>query len=112
MGTTANAQSTSNISVNIVPPYPAPYENTNITLSSYTYNLDSVLISWSLDGKNVASGTGKKSFSATAPAAGAETNVVATIYLPEGPVESKITIRPSVMVLLWQGERSLFPPFF
>src|SRR3989344_5531119 len=103
-GTTVNAQSSgSNISVALMPSYPAPYEDTTITLTSYLYNLDSVLISWSVDGKKVASGTGKKSFSVNAPAAGKETNVTATIYLPNGLVETKIAIKPFAMVLLWQA---------
>jgi len=112
-GTTVNAQSSgSNISVALMPSYPAPYEDTTITLTSYLYNLDSVLISWSVDGKKVASGTGKKSFSVNAPAAGKETNVTATIYLPNGLVETKIAIKPLAMVLLWQANDSYVPPFY
>ena len=112
LGTVANAQSSSSISVSMVPPNPAPYENTSITLSSYVYNLDSVLISWSVNGKTIASGTGKKSLFTIAPAAGKETNVVATISLPDGTIETKVTMRPSVMVLLWQANDSHVPPFY
>jgi len=107
-----NAASSSDILVNVVPPNPAPYENTNINLNSYAYNLDSVLISWSVNGKTVASGTGKKSLSISAPSASGETNVVATIYLPDGVVETDITVKPSVMVLLWQANDSYVPPFY
>ena len=102
----------SDILVNIAPPNPDPYEETIITLNSYAYNLDSVLISWSQNGKVALSGIGKKSFSVTAPAAGAETNIVAKISLPDGVVETKITIKPSVMVLLWQANDSYVPPFY
>lgn len=112
LGTTANAVTSSSIFVNMVPPNPTPHENTTITLNSYADNLDSVLISWSVDGKTIASGTGKKSFSTTAPAAGRETNIVATISLPDGPIETKMTIKPSVMVLLWQANDSYVPPFY
>ncbi len=112
LGTVANAQSSSSVFVSMIPPNPAPYENTSIVLSSYVYNLDSVLISWSVNGKTIASGTGKKSFLTTAPAIGRETNVVATISLPDGAIETKVTIRPSVMVLLWQADDSYVPPFY
>ncbi|MCX6752567.1 MAG: hypothetical protein NTZ87_03680 [Candidatus Nomurabacteria bacterium] len=108
----ANADSSSGILVDIVPPNPAPFENTTITLKSYENNLDSVLISWSVNGKTIASGVGDKSFSTTAPTLGAETNVVATISLPDGPIQTNITIRPSVMVLLWQANDSYVPPFY
>ncbi len=108
----ANAASESSIFINLAPPYPAPYENVSVALNSYTYSLDSVLISWSENGKVIASGTGKKSFSATAPAAGSGMEITATIYLSDGAVEKIITIRPSVMELLWQANDSHVPPFY
>jgi hypothetical protein len=111
-GKMAYADSSTSIIVDMVPNNPAPYENVNINLNSYSYNLDSVLISWSVDGKNVSSGIGKKSFSTTAPRAGGETKVVATIYLPDGATETNITIKPSVMELLWQANDSYVPPFY
>lgn len=106
------AASLSDISVNVVPSNPAPNENTTITLNSYVYNLDSVLISWSVNGKTITSGIGKKSFSTIAPGIGVAMNVVATISLPDGTTDTKITIKPSVMVLLWQADDSYVPPFY
>lgn len=108
----AQVASSNSIDVNIVPPNPAPYENTQVKLSSYAYNLDSVLITWSVDGKSSLSGIGKKSFSLTAPAAGAESTVVAKIALPDGNVELRVAIRPAVMVMLWQANDSYVPPFY
>jgi len=112
LSTTVSAQSASDILVNIVPPNPAPHENTTIVLKSYVNNLDAAMITWSLDGKTVASAIGKKSFSFTAPAAGVEAKIVATVNLPDGAIETKITIKPSVMVLLWQANDSYVPPFY
>jgi hypothetical protein len=108
----ANAVSQSSILVNVAPENPTPNENVSITLSSYASNLDSVLISWSVDGKTVLSGIGKKSFSLNAPAAGGETNVVASISLPDGAIDTRIIIRPAVMILLWQATDSYVPPFY
>ncbi len=108
----AYAASVNDIIVSIVPSNPAPHENTNITLKSYAYNLDSVLISWLVNGKTVISGIGKKSFSTAAPAAGGETKVIARISLPDGTIDTAITIKPSVMVLLWQANDSYVPPFY
>lgn len=101
-----------NILVNVAPENPAPGENVDITLKSYVSNLDIVLISWSVNGKNVSSGIGKKSFSLNAPSAGGETNVIVTVSLPDGAVDTKIVIRPSVMVLLYQAMDSYTPPFY
>lgn len=107
-----SASSTSSILVSIIPENPSPGENVSITLSSYANNLDSVLISWFVDGKSVLSEIGKKSFSVNAPAAGLETTVVATVTLPDGNIEKKIIIRPASMVLLWQANDSYVPPFY
>jgi len=100
------------ILVNMAPENPAPNENVNITLSSYAYDLDSVLISWSVNGKNMSSGVGKKSFSLNAPKAGEETGVVATVSLPDGTADMQVIIRPAALVLLWQAEDSYVPPFY
>ena len=108
----AKAALSSSILINVVPPNPVPNENTSITLNSYANNLDSVLISWSVDGKSVLSGIGRKSFSTQAPTAGSETTVTATIALPDGDIEKKIILRPAVMVLLWQANDSYVPPFY
>jgi len=107
-----NAASSSSILVSVVPENPVPNENVNITLNSYANNLDSVLISWSLDGKSVLSGIGKKSFLMNAPAAGGETTVTASIALPDGTIDTRIIIRPAIMVLLWQANDSYVPPFY
>lgn len=109
---TAKAASPSSILVNIAPGNPAPNENVSIEISSYSSNLDSVLISWSLNGKSALSGIGKKSFSLTAPVAGGEATVSVIISLPDGDIEKRIVIRPAVTVLLWQATDSYVPPFY
>lgn len=108
----ANAISSSDILVNVAPENPAPGENVSITLNSYAFNLDSVLISWSIGGKTLLSGIGKKSFSLKAPGAGGETTVVAMLSLPEGKIDTRIVVRPNVIVLLWQTDDSYVPPFY
>lgn len=107
-----NAVSQSSILVNISPENPAPNEDFSITLNSYASNLDSVLISWSVDGKVVSSGIGKKSFSYKAPSAGSESSIVATVSLPDGSIDKRITIRPASVTMLWQANDSYTPPFY
>jgi hypothetical protein len=65
-----------------------------------------------MNGKNVSSGIGKKSFSLNAPNAGEEARVIATTSLPDGAVDTNIVIRPLVMVLLYQAKDSYVPPFY
>lgn len=106
------AVSPDSISVNLTPENPAPNENVTITLTSYVSNLDSVLISWFVNEKKSSSQIGEKSFSVSAPGAGLETTVRVIVSLPDGQIEKRIIIKPSVMVLLWQAIDSYVPPFY
>lgn len=111
-GTKAWAVSESDILVNVIPSNPAPYEEVSITLNSYAVNLDTVLITWFLNGKNASSGIGKKLFSLKAPGAGGEAVVIASLSFPEGEIETRIVIKPSVMSLLYEATDSYVPPFY
>jgi hypothetical protein len=108
----AIAASESSIIVNMTPGHPAPFEEVRISLSSYVNDLDSVNITWFVDGKNTSVGIGKKSFLFNAPKTGGETVVTVIIALPEGSIEKRIIIRPSEMTLLWQANDSHTPPFY
>jgi hypothetical protein len=108
----ANAASINSLIIDVAPENPSPYEDTTITLSSYVNNLDSVLITWSLNGKKVSSGIGKKTFTTKAGALGSTSTVVVNVSLPEGSLEKKIIIKPNVMVLLFQANDSYVPPFY
>ena len=108
----AFATDPSSINVDIAPENPTPNENTTITLSSYAANLDSIKISWSVNGIASAAGIGLKSCAVNAPAAGVQTTVTAILSFPDGDVEKDMVIKPSVMILLWQAEDSYVPPFY
>lgn len=108
----SEAASAANISLSVTPENPSPKENVTITLNSYLNNLDSVSISWSVNGKTETVGVGKKSFSVIAPDAGVAMRISATIALPDGSVEKTAIIKPAVMALLWQANDSYVPPFY
>src|SRR3990167_990636 len=108
----SGAVSSADILVSVAPENPSPQETVIITLKSYLANLDSVSISWTVNGKTSAVGVGKKTFSVTAPDAGAEVRVSATIALPDGNIEKAVVLRPAVMALLWQANNAYVPPFY
>jgi hypothetical protein len=108
----AYAASPTSILVDVIPENPAPKESVSISLNSYANNLNSVPISWTVNGARVSSGVGMKTFSLIAPNSGEESRVVATISLPDGSIDKVITIRPTVMALLWQANDSYVPPFY
>ena len=106
------AVSPSSILINVIPENPEPGENVSIALSSYAADLDSVLISWSLNGKPFLSGIGRKSISFSAPAAGSESVAIAKIAFPDGELDIRVPIRPNSLTLLWQATDSFVPPFY
>ena len=107
------ASSPDDITVITVPENPAPNQNTAITLSSYVDDLNSVLITWSVNGKKSSSGIGDKSFSLNAPSSlGGKTTVVATISLYDGDLNETVVLKPSIMTVLWQADDSYVPPFY
>lgn len=108
----ALALSPESIFVDILPEHPAPYEETLISLRSFSANLDIVSISWTVNGKSAISGIGKKSFSVTAGAPGSNTTVVANVFLPDGQITKTVQLRPSTTTILWQADDSYVPPFY
>ena len=108
----ASAISSSSISVNVIPANYGPNQNIDISLSSFAADLNSVMITWFVNGKNTLSGIGKKSFSITSGAAGSLNTVRVKILLPDGEIEKIIQINPSVTILLWQAIESHTPPFY
>ena len=107
-----HASSPSDINISSVPENPVPNQNVTIALSSYVDDLNSVLITWSVNGKKTASGIGDKTFSLIAPALGKTTTVTATISLSDGDLNEIIPIKPAIITMLWQADDSYVPPFY
>ncbi len=112
LGFKVSAQTANDILVNVSPENPAPGESTNINLDSYSLNLDASKITWKVGGKVVLTGFGKKSYTLTAPNAGAETAVTISVTSGTTSVETKVIIKPTVTVMLWQADDSYVPPFY
>lgn len=110
---TPNVSEASDIFIQTSPQNPAPGDNVIITLVSYSQDLNSDMIDWFVNGKNIASGTGKKSITVSSPEAGGETTVVAQITLP-GNIKSEVrtSISPANLTLLWEAYDSYVPPFY
>lgn len=101
------------ISVDVIPALPAPGENTTISLSSFTANLDGAKITWTVNGTVKLSSFGAKKYSLTAGKVGITTKIVISIILPTGEkVEKTIVIQPAEADLLWQAVDSYTPPFY
>ncbi len=107
-----HAVSESAIILTATPPNPAPNEVVTISANSFATNLDAVKITWLVNGKKTSEGIGQKSVSFTASNAGVDTIVKATFSLPGETIEKQITVRPLVMVLLYEAVDAYVPPFY
>lgn len=103
----------SDISVNLTPENPGPFQDVTISLQSYVVDLNKTPINWFIDGKASPSGTGNKSLRITTGATGSTTSVVVEIVVNgTDTIKKNIVIQPAEIDLLWQAIDSYVPPFY
>lgn len=104
----------SDISVDIIPENPQPYDDVTVTLSSYATDLNKAMIQWQSGSKVVLSGYGRTSYSFKASGPNTITIINVVIGIPGAidKIEKRITINPSEVELLWEGVDSYTPPFY
>ena len=108
----AVAQLSQNVSIVVSPTNPKPSDLVNISIQSYSTNLDQSKIVWSVGGKVEKSGIGEKSLSVQLAGQGSSKTVVISISPVGGTAFQKsITIRPSEIDLMWKGN-TYAPPFY
>lgn len=102
------------ISVNVTPKNPGPYENVTITLSSYTTDLNKATISWQSSSGTDSSGIGKTSYSFTTDKVG-HTSTINIMIQPAGgakTISKRIVINPSEIEIMWESVDGYTPPFY
>lgn len=96
-----------NTQFTITPEHPGPNETVNIQIENYTQDLNTLEISWSLDGKFQKKGIGDKKFQFTTGSLGS----VSKISVSSSAFSKEINIRPTGLDLVWQT-KSYTPPFY
>jgi hypothetical protein len=100
------------IVVRVIPTNPRSNEQVIIDIQSYNTDLNTALISWSVDGKEEANGVGLKRFRMTAgPLGSTKTVEVSAGTLGTGILSTTIIIRPADVGLLWEAD-TYTPPFY
>lgn len=100
-------------SLSLTPENPAPNENVVVTLSSYSFDVNVAMITWSVNGKTVLSGLGKKSITLPAGNVGQEIPLTVTASTAGGSsVTQKVVISPQSVDLVYYGKESYVPPFY
>ncbi|MEI7513270.1 MAG: hypothetical protein WCJ74_01465 [bacterium] len=96
----------------IVPEVPQAFQDVNISIESYSYDLSRSKIDWYINGVLRESGISKKSFNFTTGDVGSVSNIIYKIKTPEGvSFQKTITISPGNVDLLWEST-GYTPPFY
>jgi hypothetical protein len=99
-------------SITISPKFPNPGEEVTAKLSSLSADLDSSTITWTLDGKTLSSGVGKKEATFKAAKHGSANNLSAEIVTSVGQeLEASLVLRPQLADLIVEA-RSKIPAWY
>ncbi len=111
----ANAQLSTpidGVDIGIDTTYPRPGQKVEVSVESYSFDLNSSSIVWTVDGKVVEQGVGIVKIEVIAPKIGVKSNVKANIKNPNGKeVQKNITIQSGAVDIIWESG-GYTPPFF
>lgn len=101
------------ISFVISPENPAPKQTVTVTARSYSLDLASATLRWTLDGKTVLTGVGETAYAFTLRESGVASSLSVTATPAQGSVSSASTkITPTSTDILWQAMDASVPPFY
>lgn len=102
------------ITVEMSPRNPEPYQDVTIKITSYSTDLDKAIIQWKNGSKVLLSGYGKTSYSFTT--SGPNTNNSINIVIQPSDsidvINKTVTINPSDIEILWESVDGYTPPFY
>lgn len=101
-----------NLDIKVSPQNPGPDEAITVTIESYISDLDKATFSWSLNGKVVQSGVGKRSLGFVNGPSGKTTNLTVNITTVEGiNITKRLSWSPVGLTILWEAN-TYTPPFY
>lgn len=107
----AQAQVSGSIKLN--PKNPEPKSVVTLTLTSYSFNVNTAMISWKSQGKILLQGQGEKSLEVKTGEVGESYLITVIAQTADGSsLEQSITISPSSVTLLYEAPKSYVPLFY
>ncbi len=107
-----NEQPGADVGVVMNPENPGPNELVNVSISSFSTDLNAASITWKINNKTIKSGKGVKTFSFSTGGFNSTTDLDIVIYTNEGDtVEKSYSITPTNVDLVWQAY-GYTPPFY
>ncbi|MFA5132265.1 MAG: hypothetical protein WC444_02985 [Candidatus Paceibacterota bacterium] len=99
--------------IDINPTSPAPYSSVTLTLSSYSFNVSTAMITWYSGTKQILSGFGKKEITVRTGASGEVLPLRAKAVTANGTtLEASVSLVPESVSLLYESSEGYVPPFY
>ncbi|OIP66699.1 MAG: hypothetical protein COV32_02960 [Candidatus Yonathbacteria bacterium CG10_big_fil_rev_8_21_14_0_10_43_136] len=100
------------LEINTSPKSPSPNEIVKVSVESYLTDLNKATIRWSLNGKVIASGIGKKSFTFKNGPSGKTTRISISIVTNSGEnITKELSWNPIGLTIIWEAD-TYTPPFY
>lgn len=104
---------TDEASIELVPRNPKPFTPVKATLVSYIFNVNTALITWKVDGKEVLKGIGEKKLTIQTSSVGTKVPVHVTAVTADNvAVELDLVITPESVDILYEVPESYTPLFY
>lgn len=91
------------IILSLSPAYPGPREQVSVSAQTYSFDVNTVSLSWYVNGKLVKSGKGATDITVTTGAIGTPTTINITASQPTTHYEKSLTIWPSELDVMWHA---------
>lgn len=100
------------LEMSMIPENPEPFQKVQLTLKSFSYDLDRSKITWQIDGVDKKTEIGLKEFNTQAGKNGQETDIKVIVETPnDGTKELEAFFIPSVVDLIYEA-LAYTPPFY
>jgi len=107
------AQTEGDVSLTLKPENPGPNSSVTATIQSFSVDLNKAKISWFVNGKTIATGTGKINFDFTTGQSNTKTNLEIQIETTNNvKIDKKIVLDGGEVNLLVSAADSFVPPFY
>lgn len=108
----AHAQ-VADVAIEMIPTNPESGQTVTLNAQSYSSDINQSVLTWTYNGKTIASGTGKTSVTVVAPPSGSSGTVSVSVNTPGLDTgTASVTLRPGSLDLLWEAVDAYTPPFY
>lgn len=99
--------------ITLSPKTPSPYSPITATLVSYSFDVNTAMITWSRNGKNLLKGIGQKKLTIQTGGVGTQITLHVNIVTADNAVtEMDITLSPESVDILYETPESYIPLFY